>query len=212
MSWYKGEKAINLRKAWHLGAKHFYRLFALHFLKKLLLVLLLVGLNFLIVYLQAYPDPSSTWLTIAAVTIGLFLALAIATVGIFAAGYIIEGELPFMEAIRRAITLFREHVLVSLEISLILLLVQMFVVLLFILSTTWFLLPFVAFTVLGGFTGSKIIILIGLLLSLVLFFAAAALIGGLLNAYSISAWMYLFMKMHHEGIKSHVLNLLRIKG
>lgn len=212
VSWYKGEKKINLGQAWHLGARHFSRLFLLHLIKKTLLVLLLVGLNFSIVYFEAFSEPSSTLLTIALVTVGLFLALVIATVGIFAAGYIVEGELTFFEAIEKAVVLFKEHVLVALEVSLILLVVQMLVILLFILSTTWFLLPFVAFSVLGGFTGSKILIVIGLFLSFILFFAFAALIGGLLNAFSVSAWMYLFMKMHHEGIKSRVLHFLKLKS
>ncbi len=210
VSWYKGEKNINLKQAWHLGARNFSKLFWLHISKKTLLVLLLVVLNCLVVYLEAFGSVSSTLLLVAILTVGLFLALLIATVGIFAAGYIIEGELSFVEAVKKATALFFEHVLVSLEVSLILLVIQMFVVLLFIFSTTWFLLPFVAFSLLGGLTGSTLLIMAGLLLSIVLFVAFAALLGGLLNVFSVATWMYLFMKMHHEGIKSRILHLFRI--
>ncbi len=211
VSWYKGEKNINLKRAWHLGARHFVRLLALHISKKVLLVLLLVVLNYLIVYLQAFDMMSSTLLLIVVLSVGLFLALMIATVGIFAAGYIIEGELPVLEAIKKGAALFSEHVLVSLEVSLILLVIQIFVVLLFIFSTTWFLLPFVAFSLLGGLTGSTLLIMAGLFLSVVLFISFAALIGGLLNVFSVATWMYLFMKMHHEGVKSRILHFLNNK-
>ncbi len=211
VSWYKGEKMITMKQAWHLGVRHFDRLFMLHFLKKIFLVLVLVVINYLIVYLEASNLAYSTFFLITVLMVGLLLALFIATVGIFAAGYIVEGQLPFFEAIKKAIVLFGEHVLVSLEVSLILLVIQMFIVLLFIFSVTWFLLPFVAFSLLGGLTGSKILIMVGLFLSIGLFLAFAALIGGLLNAFSVATWMYLFMKMHHEGVKSHILHLLGIK-
>ena len=211
VSWYKGAKSINLRQAWHLGARHFGRLLVLHISKKVLLVLLLVLLNFLILYFDAFNTTLSTLLLVVILTVGLFLALLIATVGIYAAGYIIEGELPVLEAVKKAFALFLEHVLVSLEVSLILLAIQMFVVLLFIFSTTWFLLPFVVFSLLGGLTGSKILIIVGLFISVVFFACFAALIGGLLNVFSVATWMYLFMKMHHEGVKSRILHLISIK-
>lgn len=207
--WYKGEKKINLGHAWHRGAKHFGRLFALHIAKKALLVALLVGLNFLILNLPALVGASSDLLLIAVVTVGLLLALMIATVGIFAAGYIVESELSFFESVGKAFVLFGQHVLVSLELSLILLAIQMLVVLLFILSTTWFLLPFAAFAMLGGLSHTMSLVMIGMLLSFALFFSFAALVGGLLNAFSVATWMHLFMKMHHEGVRSRIMHFFR---
>jgi integral membrane sensor domain MASE1 len=47
--------------------------------------------------------------------------------------------------------------------------------------------------------------------SVVLFFIVAALIGGILNAFVTSAWMYLFMKMDHEGVGSKILHWFKVK-
>ena len=209
-SWYKGEKNIKIDECWHRGVKHFWRLFVVNFSKKFLLAALLVSINTVIRGLNPPRNFSETISLVVVVSVGLFLALAVATVGIFAAGYVVERELPVAQSVAKAIALFRDHTLVALELSLILLLVQSLVIMLFMVASTWFLLPFVSFTIIGGFTGVSSFLATGLLSTLVLFFLAAALVGGVLIAFGISAWMYVFMKMDHEGVGSRILHWLSL--
>jgi hypothetical protein len=209
--WYKGAREIKIDEAWQKGVKHFVRLLGIHLGKKFLLVTLLLSVNFCISGLNPAKGMFDLTVLIIVIAAGLFLALTIATVGIFAAGYVVERELPVREAVQSAMILFKDHLLVSLELSMLLLFAQMGVVLLFMAASTWFLLPFVSFTIIGGFTGSTAFIMTGLLSSVVIFFIIAALVGGILNAFATSAWMYLFMKMDHEGVGSRIMHWLRLK-
>ena len=193
-SWYRGVKEVKIDEAWNKGVRNFNRLLFVHLGKKFLLVLLLVVVNFLTTSSSSQSDFVNSFSVIAIVAIGLFFALVVSSVGIFAAGYVVDRDLPVLESVKRAFELFKNHILVSLELSVILLFIQMFAVLLFIFMSTWFLVPFVSFSVIGGLTGSYPLILTGLMSSVVLFFMVAALIGGILNAFTVSSWMYLFMK------------------
>lgn len=203
-AWFKGEKNLSVDAAWQKGVKHFPRLLGLHLIKKVLLISLLIFTNGLLISM------TTNFLALAFVmTVAILLALVISTVGIFATAYVVDRELPFVESITRAGLLFHEHLLVSLELSLILLAVQIAVVLLFIFASIWFLVPFVAIVFVAGFTGHVGLILSGLWVSLILALLAAALVGGILNAFSVSAWMYLFKKMDHEGVGSRIVHWIK---
>jgi type III secretory pathway component EscU len=209
--WFKGAKIVHIDEAWRKGVKHFGRLLTVHLGKKFLMVLLLVSVNNLIYNVGSVGGFGGNFLIAAIAAVGIFLALVVSTVGIFASGYIVEHELKIVDAVKRAYNLFADHVLVSLELSLLLLVVQMGVVLIFMAASTWFLLPFATFSVIGGITGSTAVIMTGLLSSVALFFLVAALIGGILNAFGTAAWIYLFLKMDHEGVGSKILSWLRFK-
>jgi hypothetical protein len=210
-SWYKGVKIIKIDETWNKGVKNFKRLLAVHLGKKFFLVLLLVTVNALTAGFSPTLGFANNISIVFIITVGLFFALAVSTIGIFASGYVVDRDATVIESVKRGYGLFKEHLMVSLELSMILLAVQMFVIMLFIFMSTWFLVPFVSFSVLGGLTGSFPLILTGLMSSVVLFFIVAALIGGILNAFVTSSWMYLFMKMDHEGVGSKILHLFRVK-
>lgn len=210
-SWYKGVRQIKIDETWNKGVKHFKRLLVVHIGKKFLLVLLLVLVNSLTAGFSQSLGFANNVSIIFIITVGLFFALAVSTIGIFAAGYVVDRDMPVVESVKRGYVLFKEHVMVSLELSIILLAFQMFVIMLFIFMSTWFLVPFVSFSVIGGLTGSFPLILTGLMSSVVLFFIVAALIGGILSAFATSSWMYLFMKMDHEGVASKIMHLFRTK-
>lgn len=209
--WYNGAKQINIDEAWKRGVKHFVRLFGLHVLKKIVLVALLGLVNLLIWKTVDQTSISASLFTIFVITVGVLFALLISTVGIFAAGYVVEGEMPVWDSVKEGFELFKNHVLVSFELSLIFLFIQVGAIAILFAFATWFLLPFVSFSVMAGLTGATGLVMTGLFSSLALFFIAAAFLGGVLNSYMVSAWMYLFMKMHHEGIPSRILHFLRLK-
>jgi hypothetical protein len=210
-AWFKGGKMLKMDLAWQKGIKHFKRLFISNIFKKAILLLLLVLVNSLTVGLINSPSNADGILLIAFITGGIFFALIVVSVSIYASGYIVESELPLLESVQRGVALFMEHVLVTLELSLILLGIQVLIVLCLAYASVWFLLPFVTFSIVAGLTGSTGLIMTGLLSSAVVFLIISALIGGVLNAYAVSAWMYLFMKMHHEGVSSRIMHLFSFR-
>lgn len=209
-TWFKGKKLLDPGEVWHKGVRHFGRLLILNIIKKSLLVLVLFLVN-----VATFQNPTSTvGQNISAViitTVGIFLALVISSIGIYAAGFIVETELPILESIRRGAKLFAEHVLVSLELSLLLLAIQVGVIVLLAYTSVWVLFPFASFTIIAGLVGQTGLIFTGFLASAIIFLIIAGIVGGILNAFTVSAWMYLFMKMHHEGVGSRILNLFQLK-
>jgi hypothetical protein len=205
-SWYKGYRFVNLKTSWHRGVKHFWRLLGIHCFKKVLFLALLLLLNEVITLLLPSKNFFSVTLIIVLTTLGLFTALGIAVTAIFASGYVVEEEDSLRVAIQRGWELFHEHLLVSFEISGIFLAIE--VVLAFVIASlaVWFLIPFVSLSLIAGFTGATSLVSAGLAISMLFFIVIIALVGGFLNAYIVSVWMYLYMKMHHEGISSRILH------
>lgn len=205
-AWFKRGKVLHTADAWHKGAKYFWPLFGVAVLRKFCLVLLAATVGYLLQHFVAVPAAASFFLTVVIVAAGLFLALWFSVVAIFAVGYIVEGGETFGSAVYKAIHLFNHHALVSLELSLLLLLINILVALALITSAVWVLLPSFLLTMLAGVTGFAPLIIAGAILSSVLFILFVALVGGVFNAFTISAWIYLFMKMHHEGVGSRALH------
>lgn len=205
-SWYKGHRFVDLESAWHRGTKHFWRLLGVHMVKKVILLALLLLINALIQLLLPAHGIWSAVGTVVLVTLGIFVALGVAVTAIYAKGYVVEEEDDLRTAVERGWKLFHEHLLVSFEVSLIFLALEVVLTGVIALSAVWFLAPFVALSVLGGLTGMVGLISAGFIISSLLFIIIAAMVGGFLNAFTVSTWMYLYMKMHHEGVGSRIFH------
>jgi hypothetical protein len=49
---------------------------------------------------------------------------------------------------------------------------------------------------------------VGFVVELFLFAVMLAIVGAIFNAFMTSAWMYFFMRMHHQGLGSRIFNLV----
>lgn len=207
-AWYKKKKNVALGPAWHQGAVQIWPLALLAILRKFLLGA--VAVTVLSIFDAAVFHNSWLGSTAAVLLVAIlfFLGLFVSTAAIFAAGYVVAGRLRFGPAVRRGASLFWEHLLVSIETSLLLLACDL--ALLFVISAGIFILlvPGVLFMLLAGVTGVYGLIAIGAALSAIMFVIFVAVIAGWYNAFITSIWMYLFMKMHHEGVASRVVHYL----
>ena len=203
-AWYRHKK-LDITAAWHKGVRHFWRLLLLNVVEKIVLA----GLFFSIAYIGAGLNldgyTSDMALFILSLAAALFVAFVVTTVSVYAAGYIVEEELPWLQALARAWQLFHDHLLVSLELSLLLLLSALGIVLLVLMVSVWVLVPSVLFTVAAGFTGILALIGVGVVVTNIVFILFVVFVGAIYNTFVTSAWMYLFMKMHHEGVGSRIL-------
>lgn len=202
--WYRTRTVMSLSHAWHRGVKHFWRLLALTIFQKSILVTLVL---WIVLFMNFYLAADGIGLLATALMIAcvFFLALVVSSVGVYAAGYVVIDELSLYDSIASAWRLFRRHVLVSLELSCILVFLNIVVVLLLSLLSFAVLVPSFFLTIIGGLTGYTALISAAAILYLVLFVVFAATVGAAFNAYTTSAWMYLFLKMHHEGMYSRLV-------
>ncbi len=200
----KKKPVPNLEKAWHKGVKHFWRLLFLNMLKRTALgvLLLAVAVGFA---LAPETKVGFVW-TVIILSGGLLLGLATVAVGIYSAGYIVEEQRGLWRSILKGGKLFTNHLLVSLELSILLVLCDAIVIAGLVVASTLALVPSFVLSIIAGITSATALITIGIIFSSVLFIILTAFIGGIYNAFTTSAWIYLFMKMHHEGVVSRLLH------
>lgn len=204
-SWFKNKTTPKFLRIWNQGAKHFWRLLAINVFQKILLAKLLIILTFFFSFFSI-KDIKDMLVTVIVMGIVLFLALVVSSITIYASGYIVEKEYSFFEALASAWQMFSQHLLVSLELSFILLLLNIVLILAIAGSSILVLIPAVFILIVGGVAGSNILLIVGLLVALGLLLLAIAILGGIFNAFTTSAWMYLFMKMHVKRVPSRLIH------
>jgi hypothetical protein len=198
---------LSIHNAWRQGVKHFWRILGINVLEKLLLSLIL----WVIIESLGVVGSISImgfFLQVLVIAVGIFLALAISTVAIFTLGYCMVDNQGLIDALSQGWHLFRRHVLVSLELSIMLLLCNALV-----FAALWFgsflvLIPSFFLSLAAGFTGYLTLLSISVAAYVFLFVLVVALLGAVFNAFTTSAWMYLFMHMYHEGLGSRLKKLV----
>jgi hypothetical protein len=200
---------INISKAWNTGVENFWRLFILNFFKKVLISFLAV-----VVGLSAYTAiimPSLVnniifvVMFLAASAIGLILSFLV----IYACAYVVVEKFKIWEATLTAWKLFKDHWLVSIEIGLIILALNMFLGLITALGFVLAILPAILFWFLIlAVGGGNLMIASGFIASLVIFAIYLLWIGAVFTVFTTYMWTFAFMKMHKVGIKSRIYHYL----
>ena len=203
--WYNTHLILNLKTAWHQGVKRWHSILAINILEKLFLAIILAVT---VMVLEARP---LTWggLLVDILTVGLALlaALIVSVTAIYALGYVILERRNVIESVGSGWHLLRRHLLASLEISLILLAYNLVLFIVVIAGTSIVLMPAVLLVTIAGFSGyAQAVIGTAAVAYLILFFIFVAVTGAVFNAFTISAWMYAFMKMEHEGVVSRIIH------
>lgn len=200
---YKSRKA-SLAVAWHAGVKSFWTVLFLNIIGKLSQAVLILFLSYLFLSLYWSGSALAYFGLALSCAFVLFLSLLLESILIYSSNYaVIDGD-KFGKAVGRGYELFASHVLVSLELGLILLLVNCLLMVLLVTGSFFIFLPSLLLIFIAGFSGLQILIFIATILGVILGIIFVVLLGSFFNAFTTSAWTYLFMKMHHEGVVSHL--------
>ncbi len=194
---------LSIHNAWRQGVKHFWRILAVNVLEKLSLAVILAVLLELITFFSG----ASVWwfgFGVLLIAVCLFAALAISTVAIFTLGYVMVDNQGLIDALAEAWRLFCRHIFVSLELSLMLLVCNALVFAALWLGSFLVLIPSFFISLAAGFTGYLTLLSISVVAYVFLFVLVVAWLGAIFNAFTTSAWMYLFMHMYHEGLGSRL--------
>ncbi len=202
----KSDKLPDIDKAWHAGSKHFWRLLFLNVIKKMILVFLGFFLGGLAILLASINSGLDVFLFVI-----LFLVLAsigaiVSFLAVYAAGYIVVENYKLGEAIKKAWDLFIKHWLVSVEVGLIIMVLNLALAVVAVAGLVLVFFPSLLFWLGAVLLYNPILILIGTLLGLVLFMLFIFMVVAVFSVFNISIWTYLFCKMHHEGVKSRIVH------
>lgn len=202
----KSDKLPDLDKAWQAGTKHFWRLLSLNIIKKVILVFLGCFIGSLAVLMAFDKSGLDLFLFVILFFLLACVGAVISFLAVYAACYIVVEDYKLFEAIAGAWKLFVKHWLVSVEVGLIVLLLNLVLAVVTVagLFVTFF--PALLLWLSAVLLYNPFLIFIGTLVGLVLFTLFIFLVVAVFSVFNISIWTYLFSKMHHEGLKSRIVH------
>lgn len=203
------KKHVSFDVAWHAGTQHFWRLFLIVFVKVVSLTGLGIATVWGVVNAVEYATLGDMVLFILLFTLAVVVGLVISFVAVYAAGYVVLEEYSLGEALRSGWELFREHWLVSIEIGLTVLGLNVLVSLVAIASLALLFIPTVLiWLVASTLVSSFFLFQIGTILAIGIFILLIATLGAFLTVFTTALWMDLFQHMHRRGMISRVVRHL----
>lgn len=205
-SWYKSRRFKNFAKAWHKSVSHFWQMLAVVVLYKVLFCVIIVATALL---LKCSDFAANEWIHIAVgIVIGflLFLYLVYSIVYIYSLGYIVIDNKKPIEAVNLGWQLFSKHVLVSIEVGLIMMLLNLVLVVIGVTVVLVALIPATLIWVTAGIFSIDSLAIFGFTVGMLVWLFLILMAAAAFNAFNVSAWTYLFIKMHKEGVVSRVVH------
>ncbi|MDP2692568.1 MAG: hypothetical protein Q8O88_02925 [bacterium] len=205
----KGKK-INIMKSWHVGAANFWRLFFLNFFKKIIIAVIAIILSLSAYGVLLSPSiPNSIALTLLVILLG-FIGLVLSFLFFYSAGYVVIEKENLSVAIQKAWVMFVGHPIVSFEVGLLVVVLNLFFGLFAAFGFILFVLPAVLFwfvVVLLG--GSQIALVSAFIASLIMFTMYIMVVAAGFAVFTSYIWTYVFLEMHDKGIKSRLMHFIR---
>jgi len=200
-------KLVEVEKSWHESRQHFWRLFGLNLIRKILTIFFVSFVVWGMWNASFEPRVGDMLLFIIIFLLATIMGMVLYLWLIYAVGYVVVEEKKLLEAMRMAWRLFTRHWLVSLEIGFIFIVLNVFLALLVLVGMFILFLPSLFLWTMLALTGNILFYVFGILIGFVLFSLYLMLLGSIFVVFSTSTWTYLFMKMHKHGLRSHLVSL-----
>ncbi len=204
----KAKTVVDVGRAWHVGVGHFWKLLSVHILRKFVIITLTILISQATVAALLHSSAISTLALIVILCISLVLGFILSCLSIYTIGYIVIEEYGFFAAIKAAWILFKEHILVSLEVGCVVLLANFVVAILACVGAAIFLSPLLlSFLFYSIITNPYLWFAVsasGIFCCIVYLVA----LGSFFTVLTTSVWTYLFSRMHSHGIESRIVHHL----
>jgi hypothetical protein len=207
--WYKKGAVSPLLKLWRNGIANFWPTAVINILRKLLLLCLAALFGFFWIKIGMKEGWQNNLLMIVILAVELFLAMAISAIAIYALGYACIDRKGIVHSLTEGTKLFWHHMLVSLELNVLLFIISLVLIVIIFPIPVILMAPSMIIWSLASLSGYTNLLTFGIILGWFVFLAVVALIGGIFNAFATSAWIHVFMKMHHEGVLSRIIHHLK---
>lgn len=191
-------------ESWHAGAKHASAIVVLHIVKKCMLFALSLLVAAAALAAVTVGSTLSVFIFLIVFVLAIALGVGVSMLTLFAVAYLVVEEKSVFQSLQHAWKLLKSHWVVSCEVGIALVGVNMLAGLALILGIYIFVVPSLALNAYGALIGSSSISESAISLGIVLFLAYAAIIGSIVTVFVTAAWTYLFAIMHRWGLKSRV--------
>lgn len=198
--------------SWQVGVKHFGRLFFLNACKKIILILLALAVGYGTLNFVLNANGWSFLLFIILFLLVVLVGMTVSFLVLYTAGYIVIEEYNFLEAIEASWKLFLGHWLVSIEVGVIMVILNFALAIVGVLGVMILFFPTIVLWFISTLMANFTLWVMGTIVGVTLAMGFLMFLGTLFTVYNTCAWTYLFMSMHHEGVKSRLLHWLgRVK-
>ncbi len=207
--WFKSKKHQPLSKPWNRSLKHFWHILVVNILRAVCISLSLVVFAMVLGRFLYSTALSQGYLLALGLVLVLFVSLFISIISIYTlCALVIDGK-GLQAAMAKAWNIFSHHTLVSLEVGVLLMLFNLLLVVAIAVAAFFAFVPAMLIWFAAGITNTVILAAIGFFLGISLWLVLIVLLAGFFNAYTTSAWVFLFMKMHKEGIPSRMIHFFK---
>jgi hypothetical protein len=207
--WYKKDKILSLTDAWNKGVQKFFPMLVVTLVSRFFQMLVIWLFALAAFRLVQGNNLTSNLALIFVAGIALFLALVIESISIYSSGYLILENKDLRISVKKGLELFLAHVMVSLELGIILMLCSAVVLGIIAWGSFFAFFPSLILWLIAGFTSFKFLIGLGIYTGISLYVAFVLIVAGIFNAFVTCSWIYLFMKMHHDGLVSRVVHFIQ---
>jgi hypothetical protein len=146
----------------------------------------------------------ANWGLTILITLVIIISLAISAMAMYASGYVIISKSKFWTACKQSGKIFLQHPLVTLELSVLLWLINWVLIAILITGSYLVFTPAAIGLFAFGSTGLATIMYIGLAFSTFLFLLLTVLGASFFQAFTTIAWTRLFVSMNRFGFNSRV--------
>lgn len=197
-------------KAWHVGVRHVWRIIGLNFLRKILLWLSVLWAAIASYQLAMAPTGFTHFIFWLAFSAALAVGMVTSILLMYAVGYVVVEEYQLGKSIKAAWHLFLHHPLVSIEVAVVTLFLNIGLMIFALFSVLYiFFLP----NILGRYLVLLLQApLIGKMIgvgSYALFLAVMMAASAVFTVFIITVWSFLFSKMHSGNFVSRLVRSIR---
>ncbi len=207
--YYKTGKILPLHEAWHKGVKKFGQLLSVTLLGRFFQLLDLAIFSVLARMILTHDGLAWSFLLIISWALAITIALLFEASVIYASGYILLENKSVQKSLQKGWELLSDHLMVSLELGLVLVFLNILFLGVAIYGSFVAFVPSLIVWIIAGLTGLNALIVFGMYSGMILYTAIILVVAGIFNAFVTCAWVYLFMKMHHEGVASRAVIFLK---
>ena len=205
---YKNKQA-GLKKGFEVGKKKFWSIFAANLSGKLLvyLIFFILSIPFLFLYLKYNNILWQLVMLVVGFIVFVPFAVIVSFLVKYAVLYLVVENLTFKESVKKAWILFKNNWLVSLEIAVILFVINVVAAAVVIFSYFFIAMPFIALVYLSFQMGIEFMFWIGIIGGSALLLVVIFLLGAILSTYQSAVWVLVFNQLNESVVISKIQRL-----
>lgn len=201
----------NIGRCWHMGVNHFWRLLLINVCRWIIFCALVLFVSWATINVLLGGSVWDQILFVLLFVLTAVVGMVMSFLVIYTASYVVVEEFKLGKAIKHAWQLFLDHWLVSIEVGMIVLFLNVVVGLIVVLGFMITFLPTLISWFVALLTANAALWTAGIIVGALFFVLFIIFVGSVFTVFTTAVWTYLFMAMHHVGVKSRVLHWLNYK-